>query len=646
MTDSAVCKAGAALETLVHQFSDPLSFYRELIQNSLDANSRRVDVTIGLEDGMMVIVVADSGEGMNAEIIDTRLTRLFSSGKEGDLTRIGRFGIGFVSVFAVEPQAVVVDTSREGENWRMVFKADRTFVRLAMDEPVDGTRIRLYKPATAGECDDFVRRSREAIRYWCRHVLGEIRFQGEVLNEPFGIDSPCTVHRSRPGTEIAVGYARDGQPFLGLYNGGLTLMESRQAHALRGLAAKVNSRYLEHTLTRDGVVQDARFAELMAEVRELASTELPDLLLEKLEERVLAEEDADFFYQAAAEHFGYPFRRVWRASELSHRSGELDGEDWLCRPHRHPGGHVLYGPYTTELPPGRYSARTRLKVECPPPDVENLCQLEVYDAASERVLASRWVRPGDLARGTTWTDLALDFAAAAGQRLEFRTMWAGTATLRVRQVEVVGGQRVAPGARPAHLDRVVFRSAAGGQLRLGDCLDVAYTAPTGSPLVRALPDPVVRARPGDAAWRFLEVLRDRPPLEAAAVWCLPRTTDPAAEERAEPLREAVRKLLKTRGARVSEVRLAELGSGFGVALAQSRFGEPVELAEAGRLPGGLLARPVVVALNADHPLVDTLISAASREPFLCAYLLVKRFLQPAPEDDAELALAAWRVRCR
>ena len=35
------------------------------------------------------------GEGMNEEIIDHQLTRLFASGKAGDLTKIGKFGIGF-----------------------------------------------------------------------------------------------------------------------------------------------------------------------------------------------------------------------------------------------------------------------------------------------------------------------------------------------------------------------------------------------------------------------------------------------------------------------------------------------------------------------------------------------------------------------
>ncbi|MGB1275507.1 MAG: hypothetical protein ACPG77_07140, partial [Nannocystaceae bacterium] len=38
-----------ALDKLVNQFSDPLSFLRELIQNALDAGSREVDVWVDFE---------------------------------------------------------------------------------------------------------------------------------------------------------------------------------------------------------------------------------------------------------------------------------------------------------------------------------------------------------------------------------------------------------------------------------------------------------------------------------------------------------------------------------------------------------------------------------------------------------------------
>ena len=156
------------LQDLVNQFSDPMSFLRELIQNSIDAGSGEIDVRVefapdkgGGEKGLMTVFVDDFGEGMSRDIIETKLTRLFSSGKDDDYTKIGRFGIGFVSIFAIEPQAVCVDTGRGGEYWRVLFKQDRTFDLIRMDQPVEGTQIRIFKQMTRAQVDTFRQRTRE-----------------------------------------------------------------------------------------------------------------------------------------------------------------------------------------------------------------------------------------------------------------------------------------------------------------------------------------------------------------------------------------------------------------------------------------------------------------------------------------------------
>ncbi|NDD31457.1 MAG: ATP-binding protein, partial [Proteobacteria bacterium] len=129
-------------------------------------------------EGVAVARVIDYGEGMDRRIIDTQLTRLFSSSKEDDLTKIGKFGIGFVSVFSVKPVAVVVDTGKSGEHWRVLFKPDGTFERISLDEPVEGTRVEVYLPTRLGGFNDFLRRSEETVRYWCRHAEAEVFFEG------------------------------------------------------------------------------------------------------------------------------------------------------------------------------------------------------------------------------------------------------------------------------------------------------------------------------------------------------------------------------------------------------------------------------------------------------------------------------------
>ena len=102
MADEAA--SAGVVENLVTQFSNALDCFRELVQNAIDSGSARVEVWADYQAGeghvgAMVFHVDDYGEGMDEQVIDLQLTRLFSSTKEDDLTKIGKFGIGFVSVF-------------------------------------------------------------------------------------------------------------------------------------------------------------------------------------------------------------------------------------------------------------------------------------------------------------------------------------------------------------------------------------------------------------------------------------------------------------------------------------------------------------------------------------------------------------------
>src|SRR5690606_26053030 len=113
--------ADAALDHLVGQFTRPLELLRELVQNAVDAGTSRVEVSVRPEpDGDRVrLTVRDWGEGMDEAALDDHLTRLYASSKDGDPTALGRFGVGFASVFAVAPEAVLVRTGRYGEAWEL-----------------------------------------------------------------------------------------------------------------------------------------------------------------------------------------------------------------------------------------------------------------------------------------------------------------------------------------------------------------------------------------------------------------------------------------------------------------------------------------------------------------------------------------------
>ncbi|MFV8748976.1 sacsin N-terminal ATP-binding-like domain-containing protein [Nannocystaceae bacterium ST9] len=276
-----------ALDRLIHQFADPMAFFRELVQNAIDAGSDEVEIRFTWARGTMIVHVDDWGSGMTREVIETKLTRLFSSSKDGDRTKIGKFGIGFVSVFAIGPTAVCIDTSREGEHWRVLFDETRSFSLIRRSEPVEGTKIQIFKPATRAEFEQFRRRAREVVEHWCKHLRGEVRVEGEVVNRPFDLDMPCKVRSEHDEEQIVVGHPLDGQIFAGFYNRGLTLLErgagsADDAAVLPALAFKVSSPRLEHTLTRDDVIRERSFDRVMTKVRELAGEPLSIAVAEQL----------------------------------------------------------------------------------------------------------------------------------------------------------------------------------------------------------------------------------------------------------------------------------------------------------------------------------------------------------------------------
>ncbi|MEM6296785.1 MAG: ATP-binding protein [Myxococcota bacterium] len=260
-----------ALDELVNQFSDPLSFLRELVQNSIDAGSQEIEISTtresSSEDGQCVAVIAvsDWGGGMTREIIESKLTRLFSSNKDGDRTKIGKFGIGFVSVFAIEPDAVCVDTSRDGETWRVLFDAKRTFKLLKIEDPIEGTTVRVFKSMPEDEFDPFAGRVRDTVVYWCKHAECDIHVDGDPIAVPFAFSSPCSVDVDDGYSRVAISHEPDHRTFFGFYNGGLTLKESRKSD-FPSLHVRVWSPHLEHTLTRDAVIEDEGYARVLEAV--------------------------------------------------------------------------------------------------------------------------------------------------------------------------------------------------------------------------------------------------------------------------------------------------------------------------------------------------------------------------------------------
>ena len=309
---SSVASYQGMLDNLVTQFSSALDCFRELVQNSIDAGTPRVDIWMEYlpgegHQGTIAIHVDDFGEGMDEAIIDQEFTNLFASGKDDDLTKIGKFGIGFVSVFALEPRAVLVHTGRSGEYWEVLFHEDRSFSKTRVDNPVEGTQITLFLEGEYHRYQALAEEIPETLRYWCNHSEVDVTFEDrtnnddfappEKINEDFGVDGQFLQHiDEHQGTEIVLAYS--GEPTYGFYNRGLTLARTdvgdkvldRWERRFEFVAFKIKSRYLEHTLARDSVIRDEQYQKAMTLLEEAANGPLLDALIDGLADLAQADQ--------------------------------------------------------------------------------------------------------------------------------------------------------------------------------------------------------------------------------------------------------------------------------------------------------------------------------------------------------------------
>jgi len=273
----------AIINEVVNQFADPLAFFRELVQNAIDSGTQEIVISFSYENGTAVMRVDDFGEGMSLDIIQNKLTRLFASGKEDDFTKIGRFGIGFASVFAIKPDFVVVDTARSGEQWRALFSADRTWEVMELDEPREGTCVTVVKKMYESEFRDLEKRALDVIKYWCRFARVPILIEGVDIREPFAVEAPVCVTTHEEETTIVAGFVDQREAKIGYYNRGLTLLETVDSR-WRHMTFRIDSRYLEHTLTRDRIRETEHWDRVVEMLDHVHDELLPKQFLTEIQE--------------------------------------------------------------------------------------------------------------------------------------------------------------------------------------------------------------------------------------------------------------------------------------------------------------------------------------------------------------------------
>ncbi len=333
---------------MVRQFADSYAFLRELVQNSIDAGTSSIEVTLGrTSDGETTTSVTDAGSGMTLAIVESALLTLFNSSKEGDESKIGKYGVGFISVLALNPTSVVVETWRDGRTLRVRIGRDQRYVIEEVEpRPESGTRVSLEHQMTAEEFAEHATRAREALARWCRHAaipiycaVTDYSNPNEAMrvriDRPLSVFTVVSVSEEGPDHRIVVGPSAGSEclerpsdlpeleaeeRFSGFYNHGLTLHESttEEFPGLGSTHFKISSPRLKHTLSRDDVRRDRELDRLVDRTRKLAAKSLPVVVATELrKEAGLVAEGADpsrylgLLDAALAEPVSLDGTRIW-----------------------------------------------------------------------------------------------------------------------------------------------------------------------------------------------------------------------------------------------------------------------------------------------------------------------------------------------
>jgi hypothetical protein len=254
------------LKGMIQQFERPYLYIRELVQNAVDAGASEVKITLGRDErsGYGTICVEDNGNGMDIETVRHYFLKLFESSKEKDLSTIGRFGVGLVSVFMQDPELLQVETAKRGHDplklliGKVKYGAPGKILKPKQSSVGKGTKLTLYVKLDEKQMDDVRTNLREELDSYCAYLPTPILFEGEAINKEFDIDAPIKVKIGGQGLEAIL--ALTGKSSYALMNHRMVLLHGNSFTDTTGdLEMFINSKYFNPTISRNAVMQDKKY---------------------------------------------------------------------------------------------------------------------------------------------------------------------------------------------------------------------------------------------------------------------------------------------------------------------------------------------------------------------------------------------------
>ena len=285
--------------------SNPLKAVAEFVENSIDANARRVVITRGREGGEPFLRIADDGDGIPRDadglpnfhyvathICDSLKRRMKAEGASGIQ---GEFGIGLLSFWIVGEAMTLTSAGADGKTYQMRMKKGDPGYQVQRRRtlfPERGTELTI-KPLLAGirrlsgekmqwylaselrnriratgvRIDIVDRQARKQYRVEPRQYTGRLLHQIESPKTEFG-EVHAELYLAEPTDNNRVGLYRAGTRVLD----NIASLEAFSrapwtSHYLQGI---VDAPFLHLTpSTRSGVIQDQAFAAFHRSLRQV-----------------------------------------------------------------------------------------------------------------------------------------------------------------------------------------------------------------------------------------------------------------------------------------------------------------------------------------------------------------------------------------
>ncbi len=280
--------------------TNPLKAIAELVENSIDAHAKNIQIIRGRQHGEHYLRIIDDGEGIDdfkyvaTHIADSIKKKLKKQGHEGIQ---GEFGIGLLSFWTVGEEMIITSTGKDGITSRMKLVKDNpgysittinTLFKYAGTEllikpilpgirQLNGEKIQNY---LASELRDRITKSGVNVTITDRTSRKQLtvkprQFHGRLLHNLPEIKNPvgeiyCELYITEPGPDHRVGLYRQGTRVLESINS----LEFFNRHPWTSgyIEGMIDASFLQLTPgTRDGIIYDSSYESFCSSMEETLS---------------------------------------------------------------------------------------------------------------------------------------------------------------------------------------------------------------------------------------------------------------------------------------------------------------------------------------------------------------------------------------